>query len=64
MIVVLALLFAPIAVSTVEYLFGDRSIGWQSADRSSAGLLPSPAQHPDALLRIYAARTVRWRGSG
>jgi len=61
-IVVLALLFAPIAVSTVEYLFGDRSIGWQSADRSSAGLLPSPAQHPDALLRIYAARTVRWRG--
>ncbi len=62
MIVVLALLFAPIAVSTVEYLFGDRSIGWQSADRSSAGLLPSPAQHPDALLRIYAARTVRWRG--
>ena len=62
MIVVLALLFAPIAVSTVEYLFGDRSIGWQSADRSSVGLLPSPAQHPDALLRIYAARTVRWRG--
>ena len=62
MIVLLVLLVAPIAVSTVAYLFGDRSIGWQSADRSSAGLLPPPAQHPDALLRIYAARTVRWRG--
>ncbi len=34
----------------------------QTADRSSAGLLPAPSEHPDALIRIYAARTVRWRG--
>jgi hypothetical protein len=61
-IVLFVLLVTPIVVSTVEYLFGDRSISWQSADRSSAGLLPSPAEHPGALLRIYAARTVRWRG--
>ena len=62
MIVVLLLLVSPIAVSALEYLFGDRSLDWQTADRSSAGLLPSPAQHPEALVRIYAARTVRWRG--
>jgi uncharacterized protein DUF3750 len=62
LVVVLLLLVSPIAVSAVEYLFGDRSLDWQSADRSSAGLLPSPAQHPDALVRVYAARTVRWRG--
>ena len=62
MIVVLLLLVSPIAVSAVEYLFGDRSLDWQTADRSSAGLLPSPAQHPQALVRVYAARTVRWRG--
>jgi hypothetical protein len=62
LIVVLLLLVSPIAVSALEYLFGDRSLDWQTADRSSAGLLPSPAQHPDALVRIYAARTVRWRG--
>jgi hypothetical protein len=62
LVVVLLLLVSPIAVSAVEYLFGDRSLDWQSADRSSAGLLPSPTQHPEALVRVYAARTVRWRG--
>jgi hypothetical protein len=61
-IVLLLLFIAPITISTVKYLLGDRSVEWQTADRSSAGLLPSPAQHPDALVRVYAARTVRWRG--
>jgi Protein of unknown function (DUF3750) len=61
-IVFLFLLVVPIMASAVKYLFGDRSVDWQSADRSSAGLLPSPAAHPDALVRVYAARTVRWRG--
>ena len=32
------------------------------ADRSSAGLLPKASEHPDALVRVFAARTVRWRG--
>lgn len=62
MIVVLLLLFVPIGVSAVKYLLGDRSVDWQTADRSSAGLLPPPAAHPDALVRVFAARTVRWRG--
>ena len=62
MIGLLFLLVAPITVSSVKYMLGDRSVDWQSADRSSAGLLPSPAQHPDALVRVFAARTVRWRG--
>jgi hypothetical protein len=62
LIALLLLLVAPIAVSAAKYLAGDRSVDWQGADRSSAGLLPSPAQHPEALVRIYAARTVRWRG--
>ena len=59
--VVLFLLVAPVAVSAARYLLADRSVDWQSADRSSAGLLPSPAEHPNSLVRIYAARTVRWR---
>src|SRR4029077_10633237 len=33
-----------------------------TADRSSAGLLPNASEHPDALIRVFAARTVRWRG--
>lgn len=62
MIVALLLLIVPIAASAVKYLLGDRSVNWQTADRSSAGILPPPAQHPDAAVRVFAARTVRWRG--
>lgn len=62
MIILLLLLVAPIAVSATRYFFGDRPGNWQTADRSSAGLLPAAADHRDAVVRIYAARTVRWRG--
>ena len=58
----LLLLTAPIAVSAAKYWLGDRSVDWQAADRSSAGLLPPAAAHPEALVRVFAARTVRWRG--
>ena len=62
MVIFFVLLVAPITVSAVKYLLGDRSVDWQIADRSSAGLLPSPQEHPEAVVRVYAARTVRWRG--
>ena len=61
-LILLLLLIVPIAVSAGKYWLGDRSVDWQSADRSSAGLLPPAAQHPDAVVRVFAARTVRWRG--
>ncbi|MCC7345767.1 MAG: DUF3750 domain-containing protein [Variibacter sp.] len=35
---------------------------WWSADRSSTGALPPPAQHQAAVVRVFAAPTVRWRG--
>src|SRR5580658_1960791 len=62
LIVLLVLFVVPITLSALKYLFDGRSVDWQSADRSSAGLLPSPDAHPDALVRVFAARTVRWRG--
>ena len=62
MIVLLLALAVPIGVSAAKYWFGDRSVNWQSADRSSAGLLPPASEHPDALVRVFAARTVRWKG--
>jgi hypothetical protein len=66
LIILLFMLLAPISISATKYflgdIFGNRSIGWQAADRSSAGILPAPADHPAALVRIFAARTVRWRG--
>ena len=56
------LVLVPLAYSAVIYLFGDRRENWQTADRSSAGLLPGASDHPEALIRVFAARTVRWRG--
>jgi hypothetical protein len=35
---------------------------WWSADRSSARLLPQASPDRPALVRIYSARTVSWRG--
>jgi hypothetical protein len=61
-LIFLLLLVGPIAVSAANYMVGDRRENWQTADRSSAGLLPKPADHSDALIRVFAARTVRWRG--
>jgi hypothetical protein len=39
----------------------EASAEWWNADRSSARLLP-PSGSVDALVRIYCARTVSWRG--
>ncbi len=56
------LLLAPIAVSAVLHQAHGIGPNWQTADRSSAGLLPPAAGHQPAVVRVMAARTVRWRG--
>ncbi len=56
------LFVTPLCVSAVAYQAEGIGTNWRTADRSSAGLLPPPAEHPDALVRVFAARTVRWRG--
>jgi hypothetical protein len=35
---------------------------WRTASRESVGLAPSPAAVPAAIVQVYAARAVRWRG--
>jgi hypothetical protein len=62
MLIFALLIFVPLALSGIRYLLEDRRGHWQTADRSSAGLLPDPSDHPDAVIRVFAARTVRWRG--
>lgn len=62
MLVFILLLAVPIGVSAAAYWSGDRSVNWQTADRSSAGLLPPASANSEALIRVFAARTVRWRG--
>jgi Protein of unknown function (DUF3750) len=58
-----ALLIAtPIALSALWFWLGSAAPrDWWSADRSSIGLLPSANQSPEASIRIFSARTVRWR---
>lgn len=36
--------------------------GWRTATREPAGLAPNPATTPEAVVQVYAARAVSWRG--
>lgn len=35
---------------------------WRTASREPAGLAPDPATTPEAVIQVYAARAVSWRG--
>ena len=52
----------PVGVSAILYRFGDVPADWWAADRSSVGLLPPASAMPEAVVRVFAAPTVRWRG--
>ena len=52
----------PLGIAALLYRFEGAGIGWRTADRSSIGVLPPPAQHPAAVVRIFSAKTIRWRG--
>jgi hypothetical protein len=52
----------PLGASAALYRAGGAITEWWSADRSSAGLLPPAAETPGAVVRVFAAPTVRWRG--
>ncbi len=61
-LIILLTFIAPVLISAALYTLRDRGVEWRSADRSSAGLLPPAAAHPDAVVRVFSARTVSWRG--
>lgn len=52
---------APFLLNAAIYAASPAS-DWWNADRSSAGLLPAAVPGDAARVRIFAARTVRWRG--
>lgn len=59
--VVLLLLMGPIGVLA----FGDVDLHtpWYQARRDSTGQAPDPAVERGAIVQVYGARTVRWRGA-
>lgn len=36
---------------------------WRTGSRESAGIAPSPRAHPGAVVQVYAARALGWRGA-
>lgn len=56
------LYLVPIAVSAGLYALRSRGTDWRVADKSSSGLLEPAASSPGAVVRVFSARTVSWRG--
>lgn len=52
----------PLGISAALYQLRGSGAGWRTADRSSIGVLPAAATHAPAVVRVFAAQTVRWRG--
>ncbi|HWP58260.1 MAG TPA: DUF3750 domain-containing protein [Candidatus Acidoferrales bacterium] len=53
-----------LALPVVVVLSGAVRLGtdYRTADRSSAGLAPDPEKTPEAVVQVYAARVLNWRG--
>ena len=41
---------------------GRNGVSWYEARRDPTGLAPDPATTPEAVIQVYAARAVSWRG--
>ncbi|MFQ5932475.1 MAG: DUF3750 domain-containing protein [Nitrospiraceae bacterium] len=53
-----------LAILSFMILTGTVKLGrdWRTADRSSAGIAPDPEKTPEAVVQVYAARALNWRG--
>lgn len=57
----LVLFVLPLLMSAC--VFGrDSAVPWYEARRDATGLAPDPAKTPEAVIQVYAARAVSWRG--
>lgn len=60
--VFLMLFAAPLGVHAAFWWNKDHPTSWATADWNSTHTLPSPARNKTAMVRVYAARTGRWKG--
>ncbi len=53
-----------IVVPALMVFTGQISLGqdYRTANRDSAGIAPDPAKTPEAVVQVYAARALNWRG--
>lgn len=62
--VVLLVFLLPAAIALgSHFASGQNELDWRSARRDSSGLAPDAATTPEAVIQVYAARAVRWRGA-
>jgi len=51
------------AIALVAVMVGRVSAqDWRTASQEPVGLAPDPATHPEAVVQVYAARVIGWRG--
>ena len=62
--VLIGLGLALAVLPVVMILSGAVSLGrdYRTANRDSAGIAPDPAETPEAVVQVYAARALNWRG--
>lgn len=58
----LAVFLLPLLFTAACRMGGDGAPHWSVARWDSAGLAPDPAEHPEAIVQVYAARAWGWKG--
>jgi hypothetical protein len=61
-LIILGLFLLPIAARAALFMIEDRPRSWRDADWSSVGMLPKPAEHPEARLLVFSGRTGGLKG--
>jgi hypothetical protein len=62
LLLIVILFLLPALLATAFHFVRHRIVDWRNADRSSVGFLPPALPQTAAIVRIFSARTVRWRG--
>src|SRR3954466_7972513 len=58
----IVLAYVPIALCYLLYSGQLGAADWRTASREPVGLAPDPATTPEAVIQVYSARAVSWRG--
>ncbi len=53
---------APLGLHAAFWMSKDHPSSWSTADWSSTNTLPRPSHNRPAMVRVYSARTGRWKG--
>src|SRR5262247_4186405 len=54
--------YLPLALAYLAFSGQLAASDWRTASREPAGLAPDPATTPEAVVQVYSARAVSWRG--